>query len=72
MIADSKQPAVDVDLEKHHPSQTNSLGDKLILVDAADQELGVLDKKTCHLNSYNRNGGKPHRAFSLFMFNHNN
>lgn len=59
-------------LEGYHASQTHTLGDKLILVDREDREVGVLDKKTCHLNSYNRNGGLPHRAFSLFMFNGSN
>lgn len=36
----------------------------LILVDDEDQQIGTLDKATCHDGD-----GKLHRAFSLFVFN---
>ena len=36
----------------------------LILVDAADRELGFLDKAACHSGQ-----GQLHRAFSAFVFN---
>ncbi len=36
----------------------------LILVDEDDQEVGFLDKNSCH-----NGAGKLHRAFSLFVFN---
>jgi len=38
--------------------------DALILVDAADREIGHLSKEQCHLGR-----GTLHRAFSLFIFN---
>jgi isopentenyl-diphosphate Delta-isomerase len=37
----------------------------LILVDAADREIGHLDRANCHAGS-----GVLHRAFSLLIFNH--
>ena len=37
----------------------------LILVDSEDRELGYLDKAACH-----DGGGRLHRAFSVFIFNH--
>lgn len=37
----------------------------LILVDADDEEIGTLDKSACHDGE-----GVLHRAFSLFIFNH--
>lgn len=39
--------------------------EELILVDDEDRELGHLDKARCHEGS-----GVLHRAFSLFVFNH--
>ena len=36
----------------------------LILVDSSDQELGVLDKSSCHDGD-----GRLHRAFSIFVLN---
>ncbi len=36
----------------------------MILVDEDDQEVGFLDKNSCH-----NGAGKLHRAFSLFVFN---
>ncbi len=38
--------------------------DRLILVDAGDRALGVLDKASCHDGA-----GVLHRAFSAFLFN---
>lgn len=38
--------------------------DRLILVDASDRALGVLDKASCHDGA-----GVLHRAFSAFLFN---
>ena len=38
--------------------------DPLILVDSDDQQIGTLDKSTCHDGD-----GTLHRAFSLFVFN---
>lgn len=38
--------------------------DSLILVNEEDQEIGYLDKLTCH-----HQDGRLHRAFSLFIFN---
>lgn len=72
MFAQGNNPDEAPSLDRYDASQTSTLGDLLTLVDSADVEVGVLDKKTCHLNSYNRNGGRPHRAFSLFLFNHKN
>ena len=42
----------------------SSEAEPLILVDSDDQELGFLDKGTCHDGE-----GVLHRAFSLFIFN---
>ncbi|MEE4300863.1 MAG: isopentenyl-diphosphate Delta-isomerase [Pseudomonadales bacterium] len=39
--------------------------DELILVDEADNEIGTLDKGACHDGE-----GVLHRAFSLFVFDH--
>ncbi len=40
------------------------LPDEVILVDEADRELGTAEKLSAH-----QNGGKLHRAFSVFIFN---
>jgi len=42
----------------------SSEGEPLILVDADDNEIGQLDKSSCHDGN-----GIRHRAFSLFVFN---
>jgi isopentenyl-diphosphate delta-isomerase len=42
----------------------NNPADTLILVDAADREVGFLSKEECH-----RGDGVLHRAFSVFLFN---
>ncbi|MBW7931298.1 MAG: isopentenyl-diphosphate Delta-isomerase [Gammaproteobacteria bacterium] len=42
----------------------NKPHEELILVDAADRELGFLSKERCH-----RGSGRLHRAFSVFLFN---
>jgi isopentenyl-diphosphate delta-isomerase len=42
----------------------NNPADPLILVDAADREVGFLSKEACH-----RGEGILHRAFSVFLFN---
>lgn len=42
----------------------SSESEELILVNAADEELGFLDKAACHDGA-----GTLHRAFSLFIFN---
>lgn len=39
--------------------------EKLILVNAADEDVGYLDKAACH-----KGEGTLHRAFSVFIFNH--
>lgn len=68
----SNLSAANMGNQKHyHESQTSTFDEKLVLVDHNDNEIDILDKKTCHLNSYNEKG-HPHRAFSLFLFNHNN
>ncbi len=43
----------------------NNPQDLLVLVDAADREAGFLSKEECH-----RGSGILHRAFSVFLFNH--
>jgi isopentenyl-diphosphate delta-isomerase len=48
--------------KKHHLIAGD--GDQLILVDAADREIGQLNKAACHAGA-----GTLHRAFSLFIFN---
>jgi isopentenyl-diphosphate delta-isomerase len=47
-----------------HTRVVSSDDEPLILVDAADRELGTLAKSACH-----DGGGLLHRAFSLFVFN---
>ena len=52
------------DLEKMRAEVVSFSDELLILVDSDDQEIGYLDKESCH------NGdGKLHRAFSVFIFN---
>lgn len=41
----------------------NSLHEQVVLVDAADQQIGVADKQSAHVD------GALHRAFSVFLFN---
>ncbi|MDX1498287.1 MAG: isopentenyl-diphosphate Delta-isomerase [Woeseiaceae bacterium] len=40
-------------------------GEQLILVDSDDREIGTLPKRDCHVGD-----GILHRAFSVFLFNH--
>jgi len=58
---------------KYDASQTSQLHDTMILVDEQDKVLGQITKVQGHLNSYlQRTHAKPHRAFSLFVFNTQN
>lgn len=56
-----------VQTSKLHPSQTVTLKDKLILVDEEDNYLGPIEKAKAHTWDY-VDTGKPHRAFSVFLF----
>jgi isopentenyl-diphosphate Delta-isomerase len=47
-----------------HPAGSNADSDALILVDAADRNVGYLSKTRCH-----EGRGILHRAFSLLIFN---
>ena len=42
----------------------SSTSEQLILVNSDDEEIGTLDKDSCHDGE-----GRLHRAFSLFIFN---
>lgn len=42
-----------------------------IVIDSDDKPIGSGSKKTCHLME-NINKGLLHRAFSVFLFDHNN
>lgn len=44
--------------------ESTRLPDEVILVDEADRELGTADKLSAH-----QDGGRLHRAFSVFIFN---
>ncbi|EAR97538.1 isopentenyl-diphosphate delta-isomerase (macronuclear) [Tetrahymena thermophila SB210] len=53
-----------------HQSQEQTLSQKLILVNYQDDVVGQIDKKKAHLNEYIfSQEAKPHRAFSIFLFN---
>eukprot|EP01017_Pseudomicrothorax_dubius_P047858 TRINITY_DN8635_c0_g1_i4.p1 TRINITY_DN8635_c0_g1~~TRINITY_DN8635_c0_g1_i4.p1 ORF type:complete len:245 (-),score=56.23 TRINITY_DN8635_c0_g1_i4:506-1204(-) len=57
--------------QNYHPSQVKTFNDQLIEVDENDTAKGPLNKKLGHMNSYILKDGKPHRAFSVFVFNQN-
>jgi hypothetical protein len=52
-------------------SQTTQLGASLTLVDHEDNIVGSVSKLDGHLRAKQENG-RPHRAFSLFLFNTRN
>jgi isopentenyl-diphosphate delta-isomerase len=53
-----------LDVQVRDPIESLADSDMLILVDAADNEVGSLTKRLCH-----DGGGVLHRAFSLLIFN---
>lgn len=57
--------------QKLHASQFQTLTQNLILVNRHDEVTGNIDKLTAHRNDYIfSEKGEPHRAFSVFLFNH--
>jgi isopentenyl-diphosphate delta-isomerase len=56
--------------QKFHPSQTKTFEEALILVDENDNQVSSISKLNGHLKS--ENNKHPHRAFSVFLFNHKN
>lgn len=55
---------------KIHISQEKTFSQNLISVTTNDEYLGFVDRKSAHLNSYNKSN-PPHRAFSVFVFDQN-
>jgi isopentenyl-diphosphate Delta-isomerase len=52
--------------------QLGTLGDLMFLVDFDDKTIGKIDKHKAHQNKWiNSPEGRPHRAFSVFLFNKN-
>lgn len=60
-------------LEGHDKQQVELMKEEIILVDHQDQPIGYVSKKDGHLRSYIDNEtSRPHRAFSVFLFNEKN
>eukprot|EP00743_Colponemidia_sp_Colp-15_P005400 GILK01005804.1.p1 GENE.GILK01005804.1~~GILK01005804.1.p1 ORF type:complete len:248 (+),score=24.35 GILK01005804.1:41-745(+) len=60
----------EVDLSQYHDNQVLSLNEELIMVNEDDVPQPVVaSKKQAHLMQYLNNGGLPHRAFSVLLFN---
>jgi isopentenyl-diphosphate delta-isomerase len=53
-------------------SHLSYVEDLLITVNENDKIVGAIDKVQAHKTSYLKNAVYPHRAFSLFMFDHEN
>ncbi|MCJ1275684.1 isopentenyl-diphosphate delta-isomerase idi1 [Puttea exsequens] len=71
-LADSHRvPTNDNDLQGYDEEQIRLMGEVCIILDEDDVPIGSSSKKYCHLMK-NINDGLLHRAFSVFLFDHNN